>query len=122
MIIGAVNANREATIRLTVRGDNGHEDEIEAVIDTGFSGFLTLPYMLIVLLGLTWLGREQGELADGSIQVFDAYSATVIWDGRERIVETDATDTEPLIGMGLIYGHDLRIQAVEGGMVTIEQL
>ena len=32
MIIGVVNANREATIRLVVRGAKGQEHEIEAVI------------------------------------------------------------------------------------------
>ena len=36
MITGVVNANREAIIRLIVRRIDGHEHEIEAVIDTGF--------------------------------------------------------------------------------------
>jgi len=122
MIIGVVNANREAIIRLMVRGANGEEHEIDALIDTGFTGFLTLPSTLIASLGLTWLGREQGLLGDGTIRVFDVYAATVIWDGQARRVEIDATDTDPLIGMGLIYGHDLRIQVVDGGPVTIEAL
>lgn len=47
MIVGVVNANREATIRLTVRSANGQEHAIEAIIDTGFTGFLTLPSTLI---------------------------------------------------------------------------
>jgi len=46
----------------------------------------------------------------------------VIWDGTRRIVEIDAVDTDPLIGMGLLYGYDIRIQAIEGGSVTIEAL
>ena len=122
MIIGVVNANREATIRLVVRGANGQEHEIEAVIDTGFTGFLTLPATLIASLGLAWHGREQAFLGDGSTQVFDVYAATVIWDGQARTVEADAADTDPLVGMGLIYGHELRIRAVDGGAVTIEAL
>ena len=56
MIIGVVNGNLEAIIRLVVRGPNGQEDEIEAVIDTGFTGFLTLPPSLIVSPGLAWRG------------------------------------------------------------------
>ncbi len=60
--------------------------------------------------------------ADGQIYVFDVYDATIVWDGRPRTVETDATDTGPLVGMGLLYGHDVRIQPVEGGLVTIEAL
>jgi hypothetical protein len=83
---------------------------------------LTLPSTLIAFLGLVWLGRAQAMLGDGTIQLVDVYEATVIWDSRVRIVETDAADVTPLVGMGLIYGHDLRIQGVEGGTVTIEAL
>ena len=122
MIVGVVNANREATIRLTVRNANGQEHAIEAIIDTGFTGFLTLPSTLIASLGLAWLGRAQAMLGDGSIQLVDVYEATVIWDSHTRIVETDTAEVTPLVGMGLIYGHDLRIQAIEGGTVTIEAL
>ena len=38
MILGIVTIAREAVINLTVRGPNGQEQEIEAVIDTGFDG------------------------------------------------------------------------------------
>jgi clan AA aspartic protease len=122
MIIGIVNANLEATIRLIVRGAQGQEQEIEAVIDTGFTGSLTLPVELIAALGLAWRGHAQAELADGSLHLFDVYAATLLWDDRARMVEIDATDSDPLVGMGLLHGYDLRIQVVEGGKVTIEML
>ena len=122
MISGFMNTSLEAIIRLVVYGMDGQEREVEAIIDTGFTGFLTLPSTLIASLDLTWRGREQGVLGDGNIQVFDVYAATVIWDGQLRIVEVNAADTNPLVGMGLIYGHELRIRAVEGGAVTIEAL
>jgi predicted aspartyl protease len=35
MIVGAVNADREAIIRITVRGPAG-EQKLNAVVDTGF--------------------------------------------------------------------------------------
>jgi clan AA aspartic protease len=122
VITGVVNTKREAIIQVVVRGPNGQEREIEAVIDTGFTGFLTLPFSLIVALGLTWRGQAQAELGDGSLHQFDVYEATVTWDGQIRTVETDAADTMPLVGMGLLYGYDLHIQTVEGGIVTIEAL
>jgi len=52
MIVGVVNDSYEATIPIVVRGTNGHEYEIEAVIDTGFTGFLTLPNALVESLEL----------------------------------------------------------------------
>jgi hypothetical protein len=39
MIIGVVNANREATIRLVVIDPSGQQQEIEAIIDPGCPGF-----------------------------------------------------------------------------------
>ena len=122
MITGSVTADREAVIRLKVRGPQGQEQEIEAVIDTGFTGFLTLPPALIASLGLPWRGFGEAVLGDGSLHTFDVYRASVDWDGQERTIEADAADTEPLVGMGLIYGYELRIAAVDGGPVTIDPL
>ena len=42
MIEGTVNENYEATIRLTLSGVAREEREIEAIINTGFTGHLTL--------------------------------------------------------------------------------
>ena len=122
MITGVVTSTCEATLRLTLNGTGGQQEDIEAIIDTGFSGFLTLPPALIASLDLPWRGREQAVLGDGSLHLYDVYSASVIWDRAGRIVEIDAVDTDPLIGMGLLYGYDIRIQVVEGGSVTIEAL
>jgi predicted aspartyl protease len=88
MITGAVNAHREATIRLAISGSGGQQQEIEAIIDTGFTAYLTLPPILVQALGLAWLCRQPGILADGSVEVFDVYIATVLWDGQPRTVES----------------------------------
>lgn len=123
MITGLVNASREAVIRLAIQSASGQTSEIEAVVDTGFTGFLTPPPPpLIFSLDLTWRGQAQAMLGDGSLHQFDVYEATVIWDGQARVVETDAADTTPLIGMGLLSGYELCIQTVEGGTVTIQAL
>jgi hypothetical protein len=46
----------------------------------------------------------------------------VIWDGQEQIIDVVASDAEPLVGMGLLYGFKLQIEAIESGCVTIEVL
>lgn len=48
--------------------------------------------------------------------------ARLVWEGETRLVEADAAEDEPFIGMGLLDGYDLRIQVVRGGAVTIERL
>lgn len=119
MIIGTVNAQREATIPVLIRGDDGPIREIEAVIDTGFTGYLTLPARSIASLGLTWRGRGTAFLGDDSLHLFDVYSATIIWDEEARLVEIDEADTEPLVGMRLLEDYELRIQVQAGGSVIL---
>jgi clan AA aspartic protease len=122
MITGVVTASLQAIIRLTVRGPEGQEQEVEAVIDTGFDGTLTLPPALIAALGLAWRRRGRALLADGSESLFDIYEATVVWDGEPRRIAVDEADIDPLVGMSLLYGYELIVQAVESGSVMIQPL
>lgn len=122
MIIGLVNAHTGATIRLPVRAADGREREIEGILDTGFNGSLTLPPAMIASLGLQWRTRGLVMLANGTEDYCDIYAATVIWDGSPRNILVEAADTYPLVGMALLYGHDLHMQVVEGGRVVIEAL
>ena len=92
---------REAVISLSVKGPEGQNREIDAVIDTGFNGFLTLPASLIQELGLAWRRRGRAMLADGSDSLFDIYEAIVTWDDRPRRIAVDEVNSDPLIGMSL---------------------
>lgn len=44
------------------------------------------------------------------------------WDGQIRTIETNESEADPLVGMGLLEGYELKIQAVAGGLVTITAL
>ena len=120
MIEGAVNANLEAVVTLTLRGEAGREMEIEAVIDTGFNGFLTLPPPLVAELGLPIASIGLATLADGSEASFDVHDATVLWDGEPRYVESGAVGQEALVGMALLEGHNLNIEVERGGRVVVQ--
>jgi clan AA aspartic protease len=122
MMQGRVDQNCEATIRLVVGNLNSQRQVIDAVIDTGFTGFLTLPLTIITSLDLRLYGREEGTLGDGSICIFDVYSGLIIWDGEFRRIDVNASETSPLLGMSLLYGYQMRLDAIEGGMVMIQSL
>ncbi|PSF35014.1 clan AA aspartic protease [Aphanothece hegewaldii CCALA 016] len=121
MMQGRVNQSCEATLLIAVR-NNTITLPVDAVIDTGFSGFLTLPSDMISTLGLIWQGRDVGTLGNGTFCIFEVYMGFVIWDGQYREIYINESETVPLIGMQLLRGYDLRIQAIEGGIVTIEAL
>lgn len=117
---GVVNQSCEATIPLVVSNQNRQTQLVNAVIDTGYTGFLSLPREIIVALNLPWSGIDRGTLGDGSEVTFEVYAATVIWDGQYQNIPVNEAETDPLIGMSLLYGYDLQIRAVEGGIVTIK--
>lgn len=120
MIEGVVNSAREAVVPLTVANTAGRTRPIDAVIDTGFSGFLTLPEALVSELRLPFVTRGRATLANGSEDFFDIHNAVVIWDGQPRQVLTDVADTAPLAGMSLLDGHSLFVEVEEGGRVAIQ--
>jgi clan AA aspartic protease len=122
MIVGNVNTKREAVVQLAVLGENQQRQGIKAIIDTGYTGFLTLPSAIITTLELTWYMQQEGILGDGSLCIFNVYEASVIWDGQIRTIEINESEADPLVGMGLLEGYELKIQAVAGGLVTITAL
>jgi clan AA aspartic protease len=122
MMFGAVNDNCEAIIKVAVGRVDSPKIAVDALIDTGFTSFLSLPLSIITELDLTWHYRDVGTLGDGSEIVFELYKASVIWDGQNKLIDVVASDADPLVGMGLLYGFKLQVEAVEGGRVTIEAM
>lgn len=123
-VSGEVTAEREAVLRLPVFGPEGENVTVEAVLDTGFTGHLTLPPGIVIELGLPLLGSRRSILADGSRVALDVHRAEVLWDGRRRRVQVLATGEAggALAGMALIWNHRMVLNATEGGEVVVERL
>ena len=119
---GVVTSDREAVIRLRVRGPEAQEQELNAVIDTGFNDFLTLPPSVVGALGFPFAAPAEATLADGSIVQLNYHRANLIWDDDPRDVLILAAEGGPLVGMSMLYGYDLYLQATDGGTVTINRL
>ncbi len=119
---GTVNANREAIIPIALVGDRKQLKSVIAVIDTGFTGDLTLSKAIINELGFTIRGIQEVILGDGSFQNFEMCVGTVIWDGQIKRVEINAVETDSLIGMGLLEDYKLEIEGRPGGEVRITSL
>lgn len=126
-MLGAVSADgREPVLPLTLLpwGVSTQEGiEVEAVVDTGFDGELTLPLGLIQRLGYPYAGFTRGTLADGSSIRFDYHEGRLLWHGEERAVVVLAAGEagDPLVGMALLGGSRLTIDAVPGGAVRVEE-
>lgn len=122
MIQGVVNTRCEATLQLRVRGPAGAELNVDAVIDSGYSGALTLSSARAASLGLPHHSTGGAILGDGSVRRFDVYEAEVEWDGNWLPVLVSAVGNEILVGMRLLAGHKLCMEIVPGGAVEINPL
>ena len=115
MITGHVIAGQYATLPLVLQGRHGPEDPLNAIIDTGFTGFLTLPLPRIAQLGFPYQGLIDARLGNGSAAEFDMFAGTVLWDGHLREGIVLAVDGTPLIGMALLAGSRLCLEVTTGG-------
>lgn len=119
---GIVNSKGESILRLVVGDHETQRVVVDSVVDTGYTGFLTLPPATIVTLDLKWRGSEDVVLGDGCTQRFDVYSTRIIWDAKFRPIKVNEADTDSLVGLGLLYGYQMCIQIKDGGSVKIRSL
>jgi clan AA aspartic protease len=114
---------REAVIPVEVFSSSGSGSlRVEAVVDTGFTGHLTLPPTMVQTLTLSIVGSAESVLGDGSIVVENVCIARVLWHGEERPVRVLVADVTPLLGMALLRGSEIRVVVEAGGEVSIEKL
>lgn len=122
MIRRMVNAEFEPLIPLSIRRADGKVFTQDAIVDTGFNGWISLPPALITQLNLSWKRRGRAILGDGSECIFNVYEAVVIWDGTLLTIPVDEADSEPLIGMSLMEGYQLTMQIFNGGYVELRKV
>ena len=125
VVVGQVvrlGASLRATVLVDILGENDELIRASATIDTGFTDDLTLPAGVISDLDLIQIETVEVELGSGDLQLFKTYEATIVWQGQFRVVRVHESEGLPLIGMGLLQGNDIRIQAVQGGDVSISPM
>jgi clan AA aspartic protease len=121
MMRGSVTDSLEAALTISLRHSH-KEMTCTAILDTGITGFLTLPEDMIQTLGLDWLGREEAMLADGRTESFDVYRIAILWENAWRTVEVQAANVSPLLGMSLLEGHEIILKVIKNGELRISPI
>lgn len=122
MIRGTVNHRNEAVVPLRLRGPSGIEIDIDVVIDTAFTGLMTLPSAIISALNLTFRTYMATILGDGTTLQLNVYDVELEWDGVWISARASEIGKSALIGTELLAGHDLFIEFVSGGVVDITKI
>lgn len=90
------------------------------LIDTGYDGVFALPPGVISALGL--VGQVGGviQLADGRTRQYGTYVGEVEWyDGWRTVQVSGFGNPDAVLGMEMLDGHHLQIDATPGGVVDI---
>lgn len=122
MITGSVNGQFEIIVPLPFEDSAGQEHLIDTVLDSGFTGSVSLPNAIVNKLRLPFHSKGSAVLANGTIETFDIHAGTIVWDGATRSVLIPCIETKPLLGTALLPGFDLRARFVSGGVVEIERV
>lgn len=118
---GALTSDGEPVLQLTVEGPAGTRD-IEALVDTGFNGALTLSSGSIAALGLPEKTVMEVTLADGRVRDVQTYVGTVTLGGASKRILVAESPTTPLLGTDLLWGFSLYVEFQAGGTVELVPL
>ena len=96
-------------IRFTVVGAR-KSSLLEAILDTGFDGYLSLPISIAVTLGIELITIIPVEYADGRRSQELVFSVRVELNGKEKIVPATLTaGAETLAGTALLAKYELLV-------------
>ncbi|MFQ6043496.1 MAG: hypothetical protein ACE5PV_21790 [Candidatus Poribacteria bacterium] len=120
-IEGYLDENDQPRIIVIVTGIR-KETSFDAIIDTGFDGYLCLPVQIAIQVGLELYGAQVSELADGSMRDELVFIGQVALENQPNVeVEISLTESEDaLVGVALLTPYKLEIDFPKR-MVFIER-
>lgn len=122
MIRGRVDGRRLIWVPLHIAGDRENFTTVEAVLDTGFSGTLTIPPHIVLDMGLSSDYYTDVTLGNDVPASLKTYSGFLLWHERLRAVPIFESAGAPLLGTRLLAGSRLIVQFRNGGEVVIEEI
>ena len=120
MTTGHIDQHGHPVLPVDLFDRQGRLHRVEAMIDTGFDDFLTLPAHLVQRMGLVWASRMPMQAATSEWAQFDVYAADVLWLGNRLPLRVLQTQSEILVGTRLLWETQLTVQFWEGGSVNVQ--
>lgn len=122
MLTGRVTAEREAVLTVEILGSAGKAELVEATVDTGYNGYLTLPAGTVSDLGLPFAGTARAALGDGREVTLELFIARIRWHDGPRDVLVLQAEGGVLLGMAALEGSRVSLDVVHDGPVAIVPL
>lgn len=95
-------------IEIEIAGNSDSVHKVPVIVDTGYDGYLTLPYAAAFPIGLTLEGTGSGKIADGSFSPHLKCTGTIIYaEKRIRAIIDVQKDSRPLLGNSMLKDLDM---------------
>jgi predicted aspartyl protease len=120
MIEGTFGDQDELFFEIELIADNGLELPVDALLDTGFSGWLAMDSQDLEGLDWTYVKQEKMRTAKGEFN-FDLYAGKVRIDGQEFDIPVHLGDGVPEILIGRQWLKNRRLVVdMSAGVLTLE--
>ncbi len=107
-------------LRFEIERLGGDSVPVAALIDTGFTEWLTLPPDAIEQLGLRRVDHASLTFGNSGTEEVDIYEGRVYWCGFWRPIRVHELPGVPTIGMELLRGHRIEFDALGDGEIDVE--
>ena len=121
---GSFDSRGNAVVKISVRGAfKEAAQEFDAIIDTGFTGFLAMPLVKAFPLALILFGATSVTLADGSVAPrLTALGFAALGDEEsEGVIILEPNSTDILVGMDFFRRLKKALIVSEHGVVLVDE-
>jgi predicted aspartyl protease len=123
-IIGFIGKSGSPCIKLTIEGtfpDSGQEFEV--TVDTGFTGFISMPIMMALPLGLALYGTTSVQFGDGKTSTrFTALAVARLGvDSEAGVVILEPSHDTILVGMEFLNAFKKTVFMHRGMLMMMDQ-
>jgi predicted aspartyl protease len=122
-VIGYFDSRGNAVIRISVHGAvKAAKQEFEAIIDTGFTGFLSMPMVQAFPLALVLLGTASVTFGDGKTEIRLTAFGTVTLGEEEQhgVITLEWGPTDVLVGMDFLRKFKKALLVSESGVALMD--
>jgi clan AA aspartic protease len=120
---GFFDKSGSPALKVKIRGPFGEGVEFDAILDTGFTGFISMPLVRALPLGLMLYGTTTVELADGtkSVKLTAKGMAEIQGESEVGVVILEPSSNDILLGMMFLRIFKRAVFCTQNSILLVDE-